>query len=233
MAITLNQVSNEKLRADLARALKTYENVPDKGHGSEHIEQVVNMAQRLAASSGRKVNPDHLLAAGVLHDIAREHERVTGEDHALAGVRMAPEYLGGVNPAGQRAILHAIGEHRSTTGNPKTRLAKILADADRLPDIADRDIMFRRFVQYRRARGVSDAQIPSNSLEYMRNWYPRVSAEFNTPEAKKIVGESKDYWTGLMNDPVKWEEAFQPYLVEKTSAYELGCRIALEQCMAR
>ncbi|WP_243131608.1 HD domain-containing protein [Desulfallas thermosapovorans] len=74
-----------------------------------------------------------IYAAGLLHDMARWVEYETGEDHAVAGARMALEVLGraAFNPAERKIITTAIREHRS--GGPgASPLGQLICRADDL-----------------------------------------------------------------------------------------------------
>lgn len=72
-------------------------------------------------------------AAGLLHDIGRWHQYDTGEDHALAGARLAGEILERAGyAAGEREIItRAISEHRRG-GQGASVLGRLLCRADDL-----------------------------------------------------------------------------------------------------
>ncbi|AGK99777.1 UTP:GlnB (protein PII) uridylyltransferase [Desulfoscipio gibsoniae DSM 7213] len=74
-----------------------------------------------------------IYATGLLHDMARWVECETGEDHAVAGARMAGEVLNraGFDGAEQRIIVKAISEHR-TGGSKASLLGQYICRADDL-----------------------------------------------------------------------------------------------------
>ncbi len=74
-----------------------------------------------------------IFAAGLLHDIARWVEYESGENHTIAGARMAGEVLSraGFTDAEQRLITRAIGEHR-TDGAEASPLGQYICRADDL-----------------------------------------------------------------------------------------------------
>lgn len=74
-----------------------------------------------------------IYAAGLLHDMARWVEYETGEDHAVAGARMALEVLdrAAFNLAERKIITTAIREHR-TGGPASSLLGQFIYQADDL-----------------------------------------------------------------------------------------------------
>lgn len=74
-----------------------------------------------------------IFAAGLLHDIARWVEYESGENHAIAGARIAGEVLSraGFTDAEQRLITRAIGEHR-IGGAEASPLGRYICRADDL-----------------------------------------------------------------------------------------------------
>jgi len=119
-------------KIDLARFEKLYDDF-DKGHDRRHMKRVRNLAVSLA----KKYCPNQLeliYIAATLHDIGLSKSR---EDHEINGAQMIKrdEELNKVLTKEEiKKIVHAVKEHRATTGNPKTILAKVLSDADRTSD---------------------------------------------------------------------------------------------------
>lgn len=72
-------------------------------------------------------------AAGLLHDLGREHTYVHGGDHAAVGAGMAEAVLlqAGYSQQERQLICRAIAEHRSLPANPSL-LSFVLYQADKL-----------------------------------------------------------------------------------------------------
>jgi uncharacterized protein len=109
---------------------------PRGSHGLDHTERVA----RLCGQIGRAehADPDVLVPAALLHDIARPLEKERGIPHEIEGARMAGEFLAsiGYDPALIPAIGHAIRAHRfRSSERPETLEAQILSDADKLDAI--------------------------------------------------------------------------------------------------
>lgn len=117
---------------DLRRFEKLYDQF-DAGHGQEHIQRVRDQALKLA----RKYLPDKLelvYIAATMHDIGLIHGR---ENHEENGAKMALEdkqLAEDLTPTELLEVAEAIREHRASSGNPKSTLAKIISDADKASD---------------------------------------------------------------------------------------------------
>lgn len=107
-------------------------------HSIEHTERVHNLCMHLASVDCDK---DVLLAAAILHDIARvrEDNDSSGKtDHAILGARMAEPILrkAGFPENKIPAVLHCIRTHRyKSSEKPHTQEAKILFDADKVDSV--------------------------------------------------------------------------------------------------
>lgn len=115
------------------------------GHGLAHLLDVARIAWICALERGDDVPKDVVYAAALLHDVGRSAQYATGEDHDVAGVRIACDILDGL-PAGLRfddaeraAILDAVAGHRgelaegerSAGGEDRRRvLARLIKEAD-------------------------------------------------------------------------------------------------------
>lgn len=114
---------------DLSRYEKMYQNF-DGGHDIKHCFAVRDMAVLLA----QKYLPDKVelaYIAATLHDIGLSVDR---ENHEIEGeklIRQDKYLLDNLSPNDLEEICHAVKEHRASTGNPQTILAKIISDADR------------------------------------------------------------------------------------------------------
>lgn len=116
-------------KLDLEIYEKMYNNF-DGGHDLNHCISVRKMAVRLA----KKYSPDKIelaFIAATLHDIGisvgRENHEINGEKI----IRQDKYLKDNLSPKDFEEICHAVREHRASTGNPKTILAKIISDADR------------------------------------------------------------------------------------------------------
>jgi len=106
-------------------------------HDLEHVIRVYQNCLYLA-SEEKEAEPDILVPAALLHDIARrqEDEDPTGEiDHAVLGAEMAGEILIDLDYESSKIeeIKKCIRSHRFRSGYfPESIEAKILFDADKL-----------------------------------------------------------------------------------------------------
>jgi len=116
-------------KLDLSRYEKMYDSF-DAGHNRDHFISVRKMAVSLA----KKYAPDKIklaYIAATLHDIGLSINR---ENHEIEGEKLIrqDEYLkNNLSKDDFEEICHAVKEHRASTGNPETILAKIISDADR------------------------------------------------------------------------------------------------------
>lgn len=116
-------------KLNLTKYEKLYDNF-DAGHDRNHFVLVRKMAILLA----KKYAPDKVelaYIAGTLHDIGISISR---ENHESDGEKLIRQdvYLSNNLPKEDfEEICHAVKEHRASTGNPQTILAKIISDADR------------------------------------------------------------------------------------------------------
>ena len=121
-------------RVAFCRRIATGADHHKPSHDLDHVGRVVALACHLARVEGA----DEVLTASAawLHDIERGAEDAGGEDHAVAGARVARELLGG-GPLFSRddveTIADAIASHRFRSGpSPASPEARCLFDADKL-----------------------------------------------------------------------------------------------------
>lgn len=95
----------------------------------DHLDNLVASRLLPGPDAAREV----VYAAGLLHDLARWVQYDTGEDHALAGARLARPVLerAGFNREEIKTVLRGIREHRQS-GPGKSLLGRILCLADDL-----------------------------------------------------------------------------------------------------
>ena len=120
--------------------LKKYENlydVFDKAHDRTHLEEVREVALKL----GREYCPSKLeiiYVSATLHDIGLSISRDDHEKHGYEMIKKETEIRGIYSEEDFNIILEAVREHRASTGNPKSIVARIIADADRTPKSTSR-----------------------------------------------------------------------------------------------
>ena len=106
----------------------------DSAHDAGHVYRVLYSA--LALSEAEKdVDVDVLIAAALLHDVGREAQFRTGENHALAGARMARAFLieQGEGTAFADRVADCVRTHRFRSDDPPVSTeAKLIFDADKL-----------------------------------------------------------------------------------------------------
>lgn len=115
-------------------------------HGLQHFVDVARITYILLLESGslpefiRDNNlkgaaaaKELVYAAGVLHDLGRWRQYETGEDHSIAGARLAEEIMKrtGFDRNEIQVVTDAILEHR-VQGDQMTRLGELLHRADNL-----------------------------------------------------------------------------------------------------
>lgn len=87
-------------------------------HGLAHLLDVARVAWILNLERGLSLNREVVYAAALLHDIGRAAQYATGEDHDVAGARVAGEILDALpegarfSPAERAAIIEAVRGHR-------------------------------------------------------------------------------------------------------------------------
>ena len=124
----------EDPRVALCRQAASSSGPKKPSHDLEHVERVVALSRHLARVEGAE---EALVAcAAYLHDMERGREDAGGEDHAVAGARLARELLPGsglFSPEETELVAEAIASHRYRSGPPPSSLeARCLHDADKL-----------------------------------------------------------------------------------------------------
>ena len=118
---------------DLSEYLKGYE-LNDPGHGPQHAENVRRTAAGLSGihAPGREHLVDY---AAALHDMDVHGGREDHENRAADTIANAPYFQENLSKRDLRTVSEAVRQHRSSTGRPRTTVAKIVSDADRLAEI--------------------------------------------------------------------------------------------------
>jgi uncharacterized protein len=124
----------EDPRTRLCHEIATSSGPLKASHDLDHVRRVVALARHIARVEGA----DEVLVAcaAYLHDMERGREDAGGEDHAVAGARLAREVLGGsglLTGEEVERVADAIACHRYRSGPPPTTPeARCLHDADKL-----------------------------------------------------------------------------------------------------
>lgn len=121
----------EDLPTPILKYLKRYDTF-DKAHNRHHIDTVASNARLLAS----KYAPDKVKLAEIaamLHDIGLQEGREGHEERGAAELSRDEQLKRILGKTDWEEVIHAVREHRASTGNPRTILAKIISDADRDP----------------------------------------------------------------------------------------------------
>lgn len=83
-------------------------------HDFTHLLDVCRIAHLINLENHLGMDKEQLYLCGLLHDIGRGEEYLTGANHADAGVKIATEILSQIQcpPHLRQAVLHEIGNHR-------------------------------------------------------------------------------------------------------------------------
>lgn len=111
-----------------------------KSYFGEHIEFVVERSKKLAKE--RDANEEICEISAWLHDIATLKDMY--EEHHIEGAKIAEELLRELNYPKEKIeqVKHCIINHRgSRKGNPETKEAQILIDADALSHFDDVELL--------------------------------------------------------------------------------------------
>lgn len=124
----------EDPRVRFCRELALSRGPSKASHDTDHVARVVALSRHLARAEG--ADGALVECAAWLHDILRGREDAGGEDHAVAGARLAREELArsGLFSEGEVGlVVDAIASHRFRSGPPPaTPEARCLHDADKL-----------------------------------------------------------------------------------------------------
>jgi uncharacterized protein len=117
---------------DISEYLKGYE-LNDAAHGPDHAENVRSTAAGL--SGVHAPGQEHLVDyAAALHDMDVHRGRVDHENRAADTIANSSYFQKNLSKRDLRTVSEAVRQHRSSTGRPRTTVAKIVSDADRLAE---------------------------------------------------------------------------------------------------
>ena len=116
-------------RIDLSKYEKMYDTF-DIGHDREHMEGV----REFAISLAKKYCPDKIevvYISATLHDIGLSISRTEHERHGYEIAKEDQTLKSAYSKEDFELILEGIREHRASSGNPQSIVAKIVSDADK------------------------------------------------------------------------------------------------------
>jgi uncharacterized protein len=153
-------------KLDLSRYEKMYDSF-DAGHNRDHFIAV----RKLAVSLAKKYLPDKVelaYIAATLHDIGLSVDR---ENHEITGEKLIRQdkYLSSnLSSEDFEELCQAVGQHRASTGNPQTVLAKIISDADRGGGFSKSYESFNRSYSYNSKKNpnLTEDKLLLSSAEY-------------------------------------------------------------------
>ena len=192
-----------KTKFDLKKFEDLYDTF-DKGHDRRHLEEVRTFALKL----GKKYCPDELelvYVGATLHDVGLS---ITREPHEIEGYELIKnniEFQNAYTKEEQKLILESIREHRASTGNPQSVVAKVVSDADKASAGTNR--VFQRAYEW----GVQNLPQINHPGQLLRAAY----------HLKVKYGENS-YGTRLYFDESKQKQArtFKP-IFEALKTYDL------------
>lgn len=117
----------------------------DKGHNQTHMNLVRNFAVKLA----KIYTPDKIEIAYVsatLHDIGLSIARGEHEQHGYKLIKKDKEIEKTYGEQDFKLILEGIKEHRASSGEPQSIVAKIVSDSDKVSDTTEN--AFTRAYEY-------------------------------------------------------------------------------------
>jgi len=130
---------------DLSDLMGGYE-LNDPAHGPEHVADVRRRAAEIAAVHAPE--QAHLVDyAAAMHDVTLHEGREGHEERAADMVANNPYFQENLSEEDLEIVSEAVRQHRASTGDPQTDVAKIVSDADRLVE-TDPGAALRRAVAW-------------------------------------------------------------------------------------
>ncbi len=174
--------------------------IRESAHDRNHIYRVLNYAVFIAENF-ENIDYDILIAASLLHDIARDGKV---KNHAQTGAGMAKEFLETTDFPREKtdAVYHAIFNHSSNSyGKQETLEAKILYDADKLDAVGVIGIA-RTFIgvgnynnpMYCLKNGEVDIDENSDTDTFVRYYLTHIDKNYDrfyTERARKLAQEMR------------------------------------------
>lgn len=103
-------------------------------HNMEHFLAVARIGMELSYEEGLTVSKGMLYATALLHDVGRGVQYLTGEEHEVAGSKIATDILKecGYQQEEIEEICEAIAAHRDSSVREEQNLKGLLYRADKL-----------------------------------------------------------------------------------------------------
>jgi HD superfamily phosphodiesterase len=178
-----------KTKVDLSKYESMYDNF-DKGHQRDHMEGVRKFAVKLA----EKYCPDKVevvYVSATLHDVGLSVSRDKHEIDGYEMIKNDKDIKNTYSTEDFNLILEGIKEHRASTGNPKSIVAKIIKDSDKA--YADMYTNFKRAYEYNREK---DKKAKHNEILRRAASYIRHTFEEGGYATHTYFGESRRNITG-------------------------------------
>ncbi|MHC1716907.1 MAG: HD domain-containing protein [Candidatus Dojkabacteria bacterium] len=119
-----------KTTIDLSKYESLYDSF-DKGHDRKHMEGVRTFALKLAKKYCPK-KIEIIYVSATLHDIGLSISRENHEHNGYEIIKKDVDMKKAYSKKDFELILESIREHRASTGNPKSIVAKIVSDSDKV-----------------------------------------------------------------------------------------------------
>ena len=147
-------------------------------HDKEHLERVMGFARELCLRKGGDM--EVVIAAAMLHDIARTDPQLESKESAIVAAEQAKEILEEVRfPTNKiELVCSAIRQHDQPEFIPSTIEAKILKEADFLAGFGAWGILRTAMFQGERGKSVPDV------IERFRERMPKRIVGLEYPESK-------------------------------------------------
>jgi len=125
--VPMNLYELHKIALDISDLEDKYDEF-DEGHDKRHMNEVSDLAVRLAKKHGVK-DLELVELAAKLHDIGRVKGRAY---HAVTGAKMIrdDERFDDLGERRKQILISAVRNHMKHTGNHKGMIAKVVSDAD-------------------------------------------------------------------------------------------------------
>ena len=208
----------------------------DSAHDCEHIYRVLGVALDIAQSE-QDVNLDVLIAACLLHDIARPDQlRDKRVCHAEAGAKKAKKFLkkNGFDNAFARRVADCVRTHRFRKGGePASIEAKILFDADKIDVCGAMGIARTLFYQGRLGEPIyaclADGSISDGTGDKVKTFFGEYKYKLENICERLFTSRGRE----IARERQKTAKAFyESLLAEVRASRENGCAL-LEQALER
>lgn len=208
----------------------------DGAHDCEHIYRVLGVALDIARSE-QDVDLDVLIAACLLHDIARaEQLRDKRVCHAEAGAEKALKFLrkNGFDKAFARHVAECVRTHRFRKGDePASVEAKILFDADKIDVCGATGIARTLFYQGRLGEPIytcfDDGSISDGTEDKAKTFFGEYKYKLENVCERLFTSRGRE----IARERQKAAKAFYDSMLAEVRASRKNGRALLEQALER